>query len=36
VSPLRRAADAQELDTTDLDVDDVVDRLVQLATGPPA
>jgi cytidylate kinase len=36
VSPLRRAADAQELDTTDLDVDDVVDRLVQLATVPPA
>jgi CMP/dCMP kinase len=34
VSPLRRAEDALELDTTDMDVDAVVDRLVQLATGP--
>lgn len=33
VSPLRRAEDAVELDTTDLDVDAVVDRLVELATG---
>jgi cytidylate kinase len=34
VSPLRRAADAQEVDTTYLDVDAVVDRLMQMATGP--
>jgi cytidylate kinase len=33
VSPLRRAEDAQEIDTTDMDVAAVVDRLVQLAVG---
>jgi cytidylate kinase len=35
-SPLVKAPDAVELDTTDLDVDQVVDRLAQLsaeATG---
>jgi cytidylate kinase len=31
-SPLMQSADAIELDTTDLSVDQVVDRLVQLAT----
>ena len=31
-SPLMRGADATELDTTDLDIDQVVDRLVELAT----
>jgi cytidylate kinase len=31
-SPLIRGADAVELDTTDLTVDQVVDRLVELAT----
>jgi cytidylate kinase len=31
VSPLAKAPDAVELDTTDLDIDDVVDRLVELA-----
>jgi cytidylate kinase len=30
-SPLMQAADAIELDTTDLDIDQVVDRLVELA-----
>jgi cytidylate kinase len=30
-SPLMQAADAIELDTTDLDIDEVVDRLVELA-----
>jgi cytidylate kinase len=30
-SPLVQAADAIELDTTDLDIDEVVDRLVELA-----
>jgi len=30
-SPLVRAADAVELDTTDLDIDEVVARLVELA-----
>jgi cytidylate kinase len=29
-SPLRRASDAIELDTTDLDIDEVVDRLLEL------
>ena len=32
-SPLTRSADAVELDTTDLDIDEVVARLVELA-GP--
>ena len=32
-SPLRRADDALELDTTDLDVDTVVDRLAELAAN---
>lgn len=32
-SPLTRASDAVELDTTDLDVDGVVARLLELATG---
>ncbi len=31
VSPLARAEDAVDLDTTDLDVDEVIDRLVELA-----
>jgi cytidylate kinase len=30
-SPLTQSADAVELDTTDLDIDQVVDRLVELA-----
>jgi cytidylate kinase len=33
VSPLRRADDALELDTTDLDADEVVERLVQLTAA---
>lgn len=32
-SPLRRAPDALELDTTDLDIDEVVARLVQLVAA---
>jgi cytidylate kinase len=32
-SPLTRTADAVELDTTDLGIDAVVERLVELATG---
>ncbi|GAB2467494.1 (d)CMP kinase [Jatrophihabitans fulvus] len=32
-SPLAQAADAVELDTSELDIDQVVDRLVDLATG---
>jgi cytidylate kinase len=35
VSPLTRAEDAVELDTTDLDVDQVVERLVALAGTAP-
>ena len=35
VSPLTRADDAVELDTTDLDVDEVVERLVALAGTAP-
>jgi CMP/dCMP kinase len=31
-SPLTKAPDAVELDTTDLDVDEVIDRLVDIAT----
>ena len=36
VSPLTMAADAVELDTTELDIDAVVDRLVELAELTPA
>ena len=32
-SPLAKADDAVELDTTDLDVDEVVARLVEMVTG---
>ena len=36
VSPLARPVDAVELDTTELDVDQVVDRLIELARGRAA
>jgi len=32
-SPLARAADAVELDTTELDIDEVIDRLVDMVTN---
>ena len=32
-SPLSQAGDAVELDTTELDIDQVVDRLADLAAG---
>jgi cytidylate kinase len=36
LSPLRRAGDAVEVDTTQLDVDQVVKRLIAMSTGEPA
>ena len=35
-SPLAKAADAIEVDTTDLDVDEVISRLVDIATNGTA